>query len=167
MKIGHKHNIPINQQILCYNVHIRGINNPVKHNNDGQIITAGELVVKAKYLCYTKIDTNWYWSHQPKHHVITVTTRSILHPQLEVNAKTDFHEIPTSLCSRTQAKKPYQDSLYVLLMLTMITYQKKLVVGKKLGVKENQTCIVTIWRINMSILNEYCMYLLFILFLIL
>ena len=25
---------------------------------DGQIITAGELVVKAKYLCYVQIDTN-------------------------------------------------------------------------------------------------------------
>ena len=32
---------------------------------DGQIITAGELVVKAKYLCSMKIDTNWYWNQQP------------------------------------------------------------------------------------------------------
>ena len=32
-------------------------------------------------------------------------TCTILHPQLEVNAITDFHEIPTSVCSRTQAKK--------------------------------------------------------------
>ena len=80
---------------------------------DGNIITAGELVVKAKYLCSMQIDTNWYWNQQPKHHVITVPTRTILHPQLEVDAKTDFHEIPTSVCSRTQAKKPYQGSLYV------------------------------------------------------
>ena len=29
---------------------------------DGQIITAGELVVKAKYLCSIQIDTNWYWN---------------------------------------------------------------------------------------------------------
>ena len=47
---------------------------------DGQNITAGELVVKAKYLCYVKIDTNWYWNQKPKHHVITVPTRTILHP---------------------------------------------------------------------------------------
>ena len=72
---------------------------------DGKIITAGELVVKAKYLCSIQIDTNWYWNQQPKHHVITVPTRTILHPQLEVNAITDFHAIPTSVCSRTQAKK--------------------------------------------------------------
>ena len=52
---------------------------------DGQIITAGELVVKAQYLCSMQIDTNWYWNQQPKHHVITVPTRAILHPQLEVN----------------------------------------------------------------------------------
>ena len=46
---------------------------------DGKIITAGELVVKAKYLCYMQVDTNWYCNQQPKHHVITVPTRTILH----------------------------------------------------------------------------------------
>ena len=49
---------------------------------DRQIITAGEVVVKAKYLCSMQIDTNWYWNQQQKHHVITVPTRTILHPQL-------------------------------------------------------------------------------------
>ena len=53
----------------------------------GQIITAVELVVKAQYLCSLQIDTNWYWNQQPKHYVITVPTRTILHPQLEVNAR--------------------------------------------------------------------------------
>ena len=38
-------------------------------------------------------------------HVITVPTRTILHPQLEVNAVTDFQSILTSVCTRTQAKK--------------------------------------------------------------
>ena len=71
----------------------------------GKIITAGELVVKAQYICSMQIDTNWYWNQQPKHHVITVPTRTILHPQLEFNAITDFHAIPTSISSRTQAKK--------------------------------------------------------------
>ena len=40
-----------------------------------------------------------------KHHVITVPTRTILHPQLEGDAITDFRLIPTSMCSRKQAKK--------------------------------------------------------------
>ena len=71
----------------------------------GQIITSGELVVKEEYLCSMQIDTNWYWNQQPKHHVITVPTRTIIHPQLEVNAITEFHTIPTSVCSKTQAKK--------------------------------------------------------------
>ena len=71
---------------------------------DGQIITAGELVVKAKYICSMQIDTNCYWNQQPKHHVITVPTRTILHPQLEVNAITEFRAIPTSICTRTQEK---------------------------------------------------------------
>ena len=52
-----------------------------------------------------QVDTNWYWNQQPKHHVITVPTRTILHPKLEVDAITYFHAIPTSVCSRTKAKK--------------------------------------------------------------
>ena len=80
---------------------------------DGKIISAGELVVKEKYLCSMQIDTDWYWNQQPTYHVITVSTYTILYPQLEVNAITDFHAIPTSVCSRTQAKKPSQGSLYV------------------------------------------------------
>ena len=27
---------------------------------DGQIITAGELIVKSQYLCSMQVDTNWY-----------------------------------------------------------------------------------------------------------
>ena len=72
---------------------------------DGQIIIAGELVVNAKYLFSMQVDTNWYWNQQSKHHVITVPTRTILHPQLEGDSITDFHSIPISICSRTQAKK--------------------------------------------------------------
>ena len=72
---------------------------------DGQIITTGELVVKAQYLCYMQIDTNWYWNQQPKHHIITVPTCTILHPQPEVNAISDFHAIPKCVCTRTQKRK--------------------------------------------------------------
>ena len=51
------------------------------------------------------MDTNWYWNQKPQQHVITVPTLTILHPLLEVNAVTDFYAIPTSVCTRTQAKK--------------------------------------------------------------
>ena len=61
------------------------------------------MVIKAQYLFSMQVDTNWYWNQQPEHHVITVPTRTLLHPQLEVNAVTDFHAIPTSVCTRTQA----------------------------------------------------------------
>ena len=33
---------------------------------EGQIITAGELVVKEKYICSMQVDTNWYWDQQQK-----------------------------------------------------------------------------------------------------
>ena len=68
---------------------------------DGKIITAGELVIKAKYLCSMQIYTNFYWNQQPKHHVIIVPTRKILHPKLEVNTVTEFHSKPTSICTKT------------------------------------------------------------------
>ena len=32
-------------------------------------------------------------------------TRTIIHPQLEVNSVIDFHAITTIVCTRTQAKK--------------------------------------------------------------
>ena len=72
---------------------------------DGKILISGELVVNAKYLCSMQVDTNWYWNQQSKHHVITVQTRTIVHPQLEGDAIIDFHAIPTSICSMEQAKK--------------------------------------------------------------
>ena len=52
---------------------------------DEKIITAGELVVKLQYLCSMQVDTNWYWNQKSKQHIITVRTRTILYPQLEVN----------------------------------------------------------------------------------
>ena len=63
------------------------------------------MVVKAQYICSLQVDTNLYWNQQPKQNFITVPTRTILHPQLEVNAVTDFHLITTRVCTRTQAKK--------------------------------------------------------------
>ena len=60
-----------------------------------------------------QVDTNFHWNKHPQQHVTTVPTRTILHPQLEVNAITDFHDIPKSVCTRTQEKNTYQDILYV------------------------------------------------------
>ena len=70
----------------------------------GKIITAGEFVLKAQYLCSMKVNTNWYWNQQHKHIAIIVPTQTILHPQLEVHAVTYFHAIPKSVCNRTQSK---------------------------------------------------------------
>ena len=60
-----------------------------------------------------QIHTNWYWDQQPKHNVIQLPTRTILHPQLEVNAITDFHAIPTSVVPGHRQNKSSQGSLYV------------------------------------------------------
>ena len=60
-----------------------------------------------------QVDNNWYWNQHLQQHVITVPIFIILHPLLEVNAVTYFHDIPRSVCNRTQEKKPYQDIIYV------------------------------------------------------
>ena len=80
---------------------------------DRQIITAGKLVVKAQYLCSVQVDTNWYWNQHTQQHVLTVPTRTIIHPRLEVNPVKYFHAIPKIVCNRTQVKTPYQYILYV------------------------------------------------------
>ena len=64
----------------------------------------GGLVSKAQYICSMKVDTNWYWNQHTQHHVITLPTRTILHPRLEVNSVTDFHAIPKSVCNKTPSK---------------------------------------------------------------
>ena len=72
---------------------------------DGKIITAWELFVKAQYIYSMQVDNNWYLNQHTQHHVITVPTRKMLHPWLEVNAVTDFHATPKSVCNSTQEKR--------------------------------------------------------------
>ena len=75
---------------------------------DGQVISAGELVFKAKYILSMQENNNWYWKQQPLQQTIIVTTRKILHPRLDVITIRDFQDIPKNLCNRIQAKKIIQ-----------------------------------------------------------
>ena len=52
-----------------------------------------------------QVDTYWYWDPHPQQHVITVPTHTIIRPRLEVNSITYFHDMPKSVCNRTQVKK--------------------------------------------------------------
>ena len=73
-----------------------------------QIISAGELVVKAKCLCYMQESTNWYWKQQPLQQNIIVPTRTIINPRLDVFGITDVQDIPKYVCNIIQAKKSIQ-----------------------------------------------------------
>ena len=90
---------PMNFMLLCSNQ-----KNILQDNTtiDGQIITADKLVAKAQYLCSMQVDNDWYCNQHPQQHVITVPTRTIVHPRLEVISLTDFHAIPKSVCNRTK-----------------------------------------------------------------
>ena len=72
---------------------------------DKKIITSGESVLIAQYLCSIQVETNWYLNQQLQQYVITVPTRTVLHTQTEVIVVTYFHEIPKSLCTRKKGKK--------------------------------------------------------------
>ena len=52
-----------------------------------------------------QVENNFYRNQDPQHHVITATTRKILHTRLNATAITDIHDIPKSVCNRTQAEK--------------------------------------------------------------
>ena len=75
---------------------------------DGQIISAGELVVKVQYLLYMQENTNWYCKQQPLQHTIIIPTHIILHPQIDVITIKYVQYIPKNVCNRIQAKKSIQ-----------------------------------------------------------
>ena len=64
---------------------------------DGKIISAGELVFKAKYLSCMQEKINWYWQQKKQQQVITVTTKTIVHPCLDIVAVKDVHDISISI----------------------------------------------------------------------
>ena len=72
---------------------------------DGQVTSAGELVVKSQYLCYIQGKTNCYWKQQPLQQTIIVITRKIIHPRLDVITIRYVQDIPKNIFIRIQAKK--------------------------------------------------------------
>ena len=80
--------------------------------SDRQIINYDELFVKVQYLCSMKESTNWFWHQHPQQEVITVPTRTLLYPRIDVTEITDIYDKSKSVCNRTQEKKPYQDFLF-------------------------------------------------------
>ena len=72
---------------------------------DGQVIPAGELVVKAQSIFSVQENTNCEWKQQPLKYTIIVPTRKILHISLDVIIIINVQDIPKNLCSRNQAKK--------------------------------------------------------------
>ena len=81
---------------------------------DGQVISAGELVFKAQYLCSMQKNTNWYWKPQPLQHNVIVPTRTILHPSLVVIIIRYVQDIPKNICIINQSEKDTE--IYPIIM---------------------------------------------------
>ena len=71
---------------------------------DGLIISAGESVVKAQYICSMQEITNWYWKQQSMQKYIIVPTHTIFYPRFDVVGITDVQDIPKIVCNRIQEK---------------------------------------------------------------
>ena len=78
----------------------------------GQVISSGELFIKAQYLCSMQENTNWYWKQKPLQQTIIVPTRTILHPRLDVIKIIYVQGIPKNVCNRIQAKKFHTKKSY-------------------------------------------------------
>ena len=57
--------------------------------------------------------TNLFWDQHPQQQIITVPTRTILHPLRDATTITYIHDLPKCVCNITQAKNPYQEILFV------------------------------------------------------
>ena len=68
----------------------------------GQVISAGELFVKAQYLCSMQEKTNWYRKQQSLQQTIILPTHTILHPRLEVTIIRYVQDTPKKLCIRNE-----------------------------------------------------------------
>ena len=68
----------------------------------GQVISSGELFIKAQYIYSMQENTNWYWKQQPLQQTIIVTTLTILHTRLNVIIIRYVQDTPKNICSRNQ-----------------------------------------------------------------
>ena len=69
---------------------------------DGQVISAGELVVKEKYLFSTQENSNWYWKQHSLQQNIIVPKRTILQLNLDNFRIIDIHDICKTVCKIIQ-----------------------------------------------------------------
>ena len=74
----------------------------------GQVISAGELVFRAHYLCFMQENYNCYLKQHSLQHNKIVPTRTIIHPHLDVVIIKDVPDTPKTVCNRIQAKKYMQ-----------------------------------------------------------
>ena len=75
---------------------------------DGQVISAGELVVKVQCIFSMQENTNLYWKQQPLQYTIMVPTRTVFHPCLDVITIRYVQDIPKNVCNMIQSKEAIQ-----------------------------------------------------------
>ena len=75
-------------------------------------ITAGEIVVKAYYLSYTKEKNKWYFKQKKQKRVILFPTRTIVHSCLDVFLVKDVYDISRSVLNRKSSKTGFTNTSY-------------------------------------------------------
>ena len=61
---------------------------------EGEMISSGELFVKAQYCICMQENTNWYWEYKNQQQVIISPTQTVVNPCLYVVAVKDVYDIP-------------------------------------------------------------------------
>ena len=68
----------------------------------GQISSAGELVVNSQYLSCMQENTNFNWDKKELQQIIIVLTHTILNQCIDVVSVKFVHDIPRSVCNRNE-----------------------------------------------------------------
>ena len=79
-----------------------------------QVSKAGELVVKSEYLSIMKAKTNWYWKQNSNKENFILSTRTIVHPCLDVSIIKDSTDTPGSICNK-KSMSIYQKKDFIYL----------------------------------------------------
>ena len=104
---------------LCYNhrdwnitYRLLVLTNKNNTTIDGQVISDGEVVVKAQNIFSMQENTNWYWKQQQLKQTIVVPKRTVLHPRLDVIIIRYVQDILKNFCNRIQEKNHTKTSYY-------------------------------------------------------
>ena len=69
---------------------------------DNKVIDSGELIVKMEYISIMRSNTNWHWKKLGTKESVVISTRTIVHPYLDVSTIKYVADILIILCNKNR-----------------------------------------------------------------